>query len=182
MRSCGWRASLNGRAQRGESGRRFWARRFSPVERVFTAECVGVDGSLVPRANRVDGERFSVTSRIYKRAQPKILSTVTRVSRCVKNSAERYIGRVVFRIVASSSRARLSAHPLQFSRFSLCLTLFTYLLIRYSVFAPGYASRREKLAVEFRRPTCRTGRFFSGSRNGTKWSSIVTGTSRAVAS
>lgn len=68
VRSCGWRASLNGRAQRGESGRRFWARRFSPVERVFTAECVGVDGSLVPRANRVDGERFSVTSRIYKRA------------------------------------------------------------------------------------------------------------------
>lgn len=41
VRSCGWRASLNGRAQRGESGRRFWARRFSPVERVFTAECVG---------------------------------------------------------------------------------------------------------------------------------------------
>lgn len=134
VRSCGWRASLNGRAQRGESGRRFWARRFSPVERVFTAECVGVDGSLVPRANRVDGERFSVTSRIYKRAQPKILSTVTRVSRCVKNSAERYIGRVVFRIVASSSRARLSAHPLQFSRprFSLSLShsvyLFTYSL------------------------------------------------------
>ena len=134
VRSCGWRASLNGRAQRGESGRRFWARRFSPVERVFTAECVGVDGSLVPRANRVDGERFSVTSRIYKRAQPKILSTVTRVSRCVKNSAEQYIGRVVFRIVASSSRARLSAHPLQFSRprFSLSLShsvyLFTYSL------------------------------------------------------
>lgn len=132
-----------------------WTARGSPLHRAFTKE---------------------------RQPSGKILSTVTRVSRCVKNSAERYIGRVVFRIVASSSRARLSAHPLQFSRFSLCLTLFTYLLIRYSVFAPGYATRREKLAVEFRRPICRTGRFFSGSRNGTKWSSIVTGTSRAVAS
>lgn len=136
-----------------------WTARGSPLHRAFTKE---------------------------RQPSGKILSTVTRVSRCVKNSAEQYIGRVVFRIVASSSRARLSAHPLQFSRprfsLSLCLFLFTYLLIRYSVFAPGYASRREKLAVEFRRPTCRTGRFFSGSRNGTKWSSIVTGTSRAVAS
>lgn len=101
-----------------------WTARGSPLHRAFTKE---------------------------RQPSGKILSTVTRVSRCVKNSAERYIGRVVFRIVASSSRARLSAHPLQFSRFSLCLTLFTYLLIRYSVFAPGYASRREKLAVEFRR-------------------------------
>lgn len=101
-----------------------WTARGSPLHRAFTKE---------------------------RQPSGKILSTVTRVSRCVKNSAERYIGRVVFRIVASSSRARLSAHPLQFSRFSLCLTLFTYLLTRYSVFAPGYASRREKLAVEFRR-------------------------------
>lgn len=83
-----------------------WTARGSPLHRAFTKE---------------------------RQPSGKILSTVTRVSRCVKNSAERYIGRVVFRIVASSSRARLSAHPLQFSRprfsLSVSLCLLIYLLV-----------------------------------------------------
>lgn len=76
---CGWRASLNGRAQRGREqrvGRRFWARRFSPVERVFTGERVGPEGaerwlSHPSRLTREQGgRRGSPLHRAYKRAQP----------------------------------------------------------------------------------------------------------------
>ena len=153
---CGWRASLNGRAQRGREqrvGRRFWARRFSPVERVFTGERVGPEGAereMAPSSLAVDArtgwtERFSVTSRLQKSATSgEILSTVTRVSRCVKNSAAgNDILTESFFVSSRHHPVRASAHPrqYQFSRprfsFFLCLSLFTYLFIRYSVFAPA---------------------------------------------
>lgn len=179
---CGWRASLNGRAQRGREqrvGRRFWARRFSPVERVFTGERVGPEGAereMAPSSLAVDArtgwtERFSVTSRLQKSATSgEILSTVTRVSRCVKNSAAgNDILTELFFVSSRHHPVRASAHPrqYQFSRprfsFFLCLSLFTYLFIRYIV----CLRRREKLAVEFRRPILQDGSIFSG---GVEWS------------
>ena len=188
---CGWRASLNGRAQRGREqrvGRRFWARRFSPVERVFTGERVGPEGAereMAPSSLAVDArtgwtERFSVTSRLQKSATSgEILSTVTRVSRCVKNSAagndiltELFSYRRVIIPCAplpipanTSSRAHAS---LSFS-VSLCLLIYLFVIV--------CLRRREKLAVEFRRPILQDGSIFSGSgRNGR----IVTGTSRST--
>lgn len=153
---CGWRASLNGRAQRGREqrvGRRFWARRFSPVERVFTGERVGPEGAereMAPSSLAVDArtgwtERFSVTSRLQKSATSgEILSTVTRVSRCVKNSAAgNDILTELFFVSSRHHPVRASAHPRQYQfsrpRFSLflCLSVFTYLFIRYSLFAPA---------------------------------------------
>lgn len=90
-------------------------------------------------------ERFSVTSRLQKSATSgEILSTVTRVSRCVKNSAAgNDILTELFFVSSRHHPVRASAHPrqYQFSRprfsFFLCLSLFTYLFIRYSVFAPA---------------------------------------------
>lgn len=89
-------------------------------------------------------ERFSVTSRLQKSATSgEILSTVTRVSRCVKNSAGNDILTELFFVSSRHHPVRASAHPrqYQFSRprfsFFLCLSLFTYLFIRYSLFAPA---------------------------------------------
>lgn len=79
-----------------------WTARGSPLHRAFTKE---------------------------RQPSGKILSTVTRVSRCVKNSAEQYIGRVVFRIVASSSRASLPIPSNSHASLSVSLCLLIYLFV-----------------------------------------------------
>lgn len=152
----GWRCAIVRLARiverpgtkRERVGRRFWARRLCLRSKRFSqeggGECVGLEGAgrgrWLPHPSRLTREqggwRGSPLRCAYKRAQPsgKILSTVTRVSRCVKNSAAGdNIDRVVFRIVASSCAPLLiPCHPqYQFSRplsLSLSIYLFTYSL------------------------------------------------------
>lgn len=133
----GWRASLNGRAQREGDG---FGRGGCAGRKGFhggKGECVGLEGAEMALPHR-DGEILSVTLRL-QRAQPggKILST-----RCVKKFCEQYW-------TSCFSYRRFIILP---SPNSHTLSLSLYLLIRHSLFA----------AIGGGVSICRIGGFFEG--------------------